>query len=98
MKLRKKLLNDKFVRGYFNKNESKIRSLKVLARLGCLNYLETLNNFSKIEELFYVNKTKNRCFITSRSGGINRKVSLSRIKLREFVNNGLIPGFKKHSW
>lgn len=98
MRLKKKLLSDIVIRNSFNKHESKIKSLKILNRLGCLNYLETLNNFSKIKGLYHLTKTKNRCFITSRSGGINRKVSLSRIKLRELTNSGLIPGFKKYSW
>ena len=66
--------------------------------IGCLNYLETLNNFSKIKHLCSISKAKNRCFITSRSGGINKNLSLSRIKMREFTNNGLIPGLKKYSW
>jgi len=39
-----------------------------------------------------------RCFITSRSSGNYGKISLSRIKLRELVNNGLVLGFTKASW
>jgi len=98
MRLKKKLLKDKLIRKNFLKNESKIKSLKVLIRLGCLNYLEILNNSSKLKSLSSLSKTNNRCFITSRGSSINRKLSLSRIKMRELINNALVPGFKKYSW
>ena len=98
MKLKKKLLKDSLVRNKFNKDESKIRSLKILVRLKCLNYLEILENSSKLKKLASLTKVKNRCFITSRSSSINAKLSLSRIKLREFTNNGIVPGIKKYSW
>lgn len=98
MKIKKKVLNDTLVRNRFYKYESKIRSFKVLNRLNYSSYLETLNNFSKLKSLSFLTKTKNRCFITCRGGGINRKTGLSRIKVRELANNGLIPGFVKHSW
>lgn len=98
MKVKKKLYNDYVIRNKFEKNESKTRSLKILTRLKDINYLEVLNSFSKLNRICFVNKVKNRCFITSRSGSIYKKLGLSRIKLREFVNNGIVPGFKKHSW
>jgi len=98
MKLKKKLLKDFLIRNNFNKNELKIRSLKVLIRLKYSNYLEILNNSSKLKKLTFLTKVKNRCFITSRGASINTNLSLSRIKLREFINNGIIPGIKKYSW
>ena len=98
MRLKKKLQNDIVIRKSFLKNESKIKSLKILVRLGCLNYLEILNNFSRLKSLSSLTKIKNRCFVTSRSSSINKKLSLSRIKMRELVNNALVPGFKKYSW
>jgi len=98
MKLKKKLLKDFSIRNRFNKNESKIRSLKILTRLKCLNYLEILENSSKLKKLASSTKVKNRCFITSRSASINTKLGLSRIKLREFINSGIVPGIKKYSW
>lgn len=98
MKLKKKLLKDLLTRDKFNKNESRVRSLKILIRLKCLNYLEVLENSSRLKNLASLTKIKNRCFITSRSASINTKLSLSRIKLREFVNNGIVPGIKKYSW
>jgi len=98
MRLKKSLLNDILTRKRFLKNESKTKSLKILTRLGSLNYLEILNNSSKLKFLSSLTKVKNRCFVTSRSAGINKKLSLSRIKMRELINNALVPGFKKYSW
>jgi len=43
-------------------------------------------------------RIRNRCSLTGRPRAYYRKFGLSRIALREMVNNGLIPGIKKASW
>jgi small subunit ribosomal protein S14 len=43
-------------------------------------------------------RIRNRCELTGRSRGFLRKFGLSRIKLRELANKGLIPGVTKASW
>ena len=43
-------------------------------------------------------RLRNRCSLTGRPRGYYRRFGLSRIALREMVNNGLIPGVKKASW
>ncbi len=43
-------------------------------------------------------RLKNRCILTNRSKGVYRKFRLSRIRLREMLANGLIPGYKKAVW
>ena len=43
-------------------------------------------------------RIRNRCSLTGRPRAYYRKFGLSRIALREMVNNGLIPGLKKASW
>ena len=43
-------------------------------------------------------RVRNRCNLTGRPRGVYRRFGLSRISLREMVNNGLIPGVKKASW
>ena len=88
----------KLTRKNFAKKESLVKSLKILARLKLINYLEILNNFSKIKKNSSFSRIKNRCFITSRRGGILNKMKISRIKLKELSNNGLILGVKKLSW
>jgi small subunit ribosomal protein S14 len=39
-----------------------------------------------------------RCAITGRSRGVYRKFGLSRVKVREVVNRGEVPGVSKASW
>jgi len=41
---------------------------------------------------------KNRCIISNRGKAVTRVFSLSRIKMREFINLGLLPGYKKSVW
>ena len=43
-------------------------------------------------------RLRNRCSLTGRPRGFYRRFGLSRIAIREMVNNGLIPGVKKASW
>ncbi len=43
-------------------------------------------------------RVRNRCALTGRSRGYYRKFHLSRVKLRELANKGLIPGVTKSSW
>ena len=43
-------------------------------------------------------RIKNRCIITGRSAGLVGPFNISRIKLRELVANGLLPGVKKAVW
>lgn len=43
-------------------------------------------------------RIRNRCEITGRPRGFYRKFNMSRIALREFASNGLIPGVTKASW
>jgi small subunit ribosomal protein S14 len=41
---------------------------------------------------------RRRCAITGRSRGVYRKFGLSRVKIREAVNRGELPGVSKASW
>jgi ribosomal protein S14 len=43
-------------------------------------------------------KMKGRCILTNRKGSIDRKFLLSRIVLRDLMQFGIIPGFKKAIW
>ena len=40
----------------------------------------------------------NRCKLTGRPKGYIRQFGISRVKIREMANFGLIPGVKKASW
>ena len=54
-----------------------------------------LQNFPKD---CYFTRIRNRCIITGRARGIYSKYKMSRIKLREYSLNGILPGIKKSSW
>lgn len=43
-------------------------------------------------------RAQNRCIVTGRRHGIYRKFKISRIKLKEFVSSGTLPGVRKSSW
>jgi len=43
-------------------------------------------------------RIRNRCEVTGRPRAFYRKLKMSRIALREFGNEGLIPGLVKSSW
>ncbi|MEM7246169.1 MAG: 30S ribosomal protein S14 [Acidobacteriota bacterium] len=43
-------------------------------------------------------RVRNRCALTGRCRGYNRRFGMSRIALRELALRGLIPGVTKASW
>ena len=43
-------------------------------------------------------RIKNRCILTGRTHGLVGPFNISRIKLRELVSNGSVPGVKKAVW
>jgi small subunit ribosomal protein S14 len=43
-------------------------------------------------------RVANRCPITGRKRAFYRKFNLSRLMLRKFASEGLLPGVKKASW
>jgi small subunit ribosomal protein S14 len=43
-------------------------------------------------------RARNRCAITGRSRGVYRKFGVARVKVRELVNRGEVPGVSKASW
>ena len=43
-------------------------------------------------------RQRNRCALTGRSRGVYRKFGLGRIKLRETIMRGEVPGVVKASW
>lgn len=43
-------------------------------------------------------RIRNRCLVTGRARGYYRKLKMSRIALRQFGSQGLVPGLVKASW
>lgn len=89
---------DKNRRYLFKKKEIKRISLKIGLRLKSKLKLHSIVQLSRLNQNSSLSKIKNRCIITGRSHAIYKKLSISRIKLRELVLNGLQIGFKKSSW
>jgi small subunit ribosomal protein S14 len=59
----------------------------------------------KAQQLFFklpikssITRVKNICILTGRSKSIYKKFKLSRIQLKFFITEGLIPGLSKYSW
>lgn len=53
---------------------------------------------SKLPRDAHQNRIRLRCNITGRPRAVYRKFGICRNKLREFFNQGLIPGMTKSSW
>ena len=58
---------------------------------GILLYLPKITNSQRT-------KVKSTCVLTGRTASTNNNFSISRIKLRSFMQLGLIPGYKKAVW
>lgn len=68
---------------YFNKNKSVSKSQIFINK--------KQKNFSK-------SKIVRRCILTNRARGSIRPFNVSRTKLRELFQFGIIPGYKKSVW
>jgi small subunit ribosomal protein S14 len=96
-------IKDRSIRNLNSKLELKKKLLKFLF-INLQNKLICFNTFN-IKFLKYYKRIKtskvsikNRCILTNRSKGVNRTYSLSRLKLREYLQFGIFPGFKKSVW
>ena len=68
---------------YFNKNKNVSK---------CINFTNLKQkNFSKT-------KIVRRCILTNRGRGSIRPFNVSRTKLRELFQFGIVPGYKKAAW
>lgn len=60
------------------------------SRFGC----RSLRHPSGFKNLFRT-KIRRRCVLTNRVRGVQTEYNISRVKLREMLQFGLIPGYKK---
>ena len=100
LKQKKDIRNRKF----FKKLEIK----KLITKFIIINLISNptlIKNFNNkfllySEKIFKNSKIKmnGRCILTNRKGSIDRKFLLSRIVLRDLMQFGIIPGFKKAVW
>lgn len=94
-------IKDSKIRKQFKKKEVLNTSLKFIYT----NYFNKNKNSSKIEQFINIkqknfSKTKvvRRCILTNRARGSIRPYNVSRVKLRELLQFGIIPGYKKSVW
>lgn len=75
--------------------------LKAIARDQSLPIEERIAAQTKLSELprnSAPSRIRNRCEVSGRPRGFYRKLKMSRIALREYGSQGLIPGMVKSSW
>lgn len=53
---------------------------------------------SSLKKNSHAVRSTNRCILTGRRHGTYRIFRISRIKVREFVTRGILPGIRKSSW
>jgi len=84
-----------------NRFSDKRKKLKAIIKNVNTTLEEKREAFIKLEKIPRDSnpiRVRNRCSLTGRPRGYYRRFGLSRIAIREMVNNGLIPGVKKASW
>jgi len=53
---------------------------------------------SKFPKNAHLTRSSNKCLFTGRSKGNLSLFKMSRLQLKVFANNGVLPGLKKSSW
>lgn len=94
-------IKDLKLRKKFQQNEIANTSVKFLFT----NYFNKNKNINRCQDFLNLkqknySKTKivRRCILTNRSRGSIRPFNVSRVKLRELFQFGIIPGYKKSVW
>jgi ribosomal protein S14 len=98
MKVKKTIVKDILKRSKYSSSELKLRVVKILIRSRFVDFFNLINIVSRVSRMSFLCNLNDRCFITSRSKSVCRRVRLSRIKFKELVYNGLLVGFVKYSW
>lgn len=98
-------------KGSIQRNKKRIRMAKSLAAKRSKIKKEIYNKELSMDERVNLvlklaklprnsaqNRVRNRCNLTGRPRGYQRKMGLSRIMLRELAGKGMLPGVVKASW
>jgi small subunit ribosomal protein S14 len=93
------------------KNERIIKNVERLSKKRAALKAQIMDKTISLEERFNIQlqlnkvpwnsskkRIRNRCQVTGRPRGYNRKTGLCRNKLREFAAEGLVAGLRKSSW
>jgi ribosomal protein S14 len=65
-------------------------------------FLYQLKSFKTLRKYYFAKTSRvrlnARCIFTNRSRGISKKYGVSRFVLRDFIQFGFLPGYKKAVW
>ena len=76
-------------------------ALKKIIASTTASYEDKMDAVTKLQKLprdASPSRGRRRCSITGRPRGVYRKFGISRVKIRETVNRGELPGVSKASW
>jgi small subunit ribosomal protein S14 len=95
------LNKDKNKRKLYLRSFKKRHDLKQVLKDKTIEPLErykTQIEFIKLNQNSSKTRLRKRCVLTGRSKGIVSPFNISRIRLRELISNGMVPGVKRSSW
>ncbi len=96
IKIRKKVYNNEQ-----NKNLYKFLFTSLLCNKNLSLELKKKLSFfftNSINKRYSKTKVVRRCWLTNRARVSDRRTGVSRIKLREMLRAGIVPGYKKAVW
>ena len=80
----------------FNRRRSLLQMLKKIILLSDQQKLK--QTIQKLSKNGVLNRLRNFCWHTGRTSGLSRIFGLSRLSIRSFGHNGMLPGLQKSSW
>ena len=82
----------------FYKKRQALKKIIMNKKLSLEERFKAQQKLSKLPRNSAKNRIMNRCEITGRPHGVDRKLKISRIALRQLGLQGKIPGLIKSSW
>ncbi len=90
---RRKRLSERYA-----KKRSALKALALDESLPLEERFDARMKLAKLPRNSAPNRVRNRCEISGRPRAYYRKLKMSRIALREYGSQGMIPGLVKSSW
>jgi small subunit ribosomal protein S14 len=82
----------------FAAKRAKLKAAAIDANLGDQERFAARLKLAELPRNSSPTRIRNRCEISGRPRGVYRKLKMSRIALRQYGNDGRIPGMVKSSW
>lgn len=95
--INRELKREKLVKKYFEKRTA-LKEAMIDPNLSEDERWQAVLKLQKLPRDSSASRLRRRCSITGRPHGNLRKFGLCRIKLREMMMKGEVPGLKKASW